>query len=131
MIGALRTALSGQQDMAHGLTDLLEMVLEDGSQDNMSCILIKLESGEGYGEPDGQPKRTFIPGPLFTHRASKQFCQAYFRFASKFKVEDSPELRVAAYKEDIRSINLTESSDHRDVVNAASPAHASQDTLAF
>lgn len=106
MIGALRKALAEQDDMAHGLTDLLEATLDDGSQDNMSCVLIKLTDGTGYGSATG-PRRTFIPGPLFTHRTSKAFVNAYFKFALRYKVEDSPELRIAAYKEDVRHINAS------------------------
>lgn len=116
MIGALRKSLEGQADMAHGLTDLFEMVLDDGSQDNMSSVLIKFADGRGYGSDKG-PRRSFIPGPLFTHRTSKVFCQAYFKFALRYKVEDTPELRIAAYKEDVRLINLSETSVSKQQVN--------------
>jgi len=66
----------------------------------MSAVLVEFADGSGYGV-DGREK-TFLPGPLYLTRNDKKYVAAYLSNAKDFGHRDSPQLRRAAYREDLK-----------------------------
>ena len=88
------------QDPVYALGYLFDEILDSGSRDNMSAILVTFCNGSDYGI-NGKNK-TFLPGPLYMTRNNEKFVRAYMRNAKDFGHADSPKLRRAAYREDLK-----------------------------
>lgn len=100
LIGSLYRQIPLYQDPVYALGFLFDEVLEGGSRDNMSAILVQFADGTSYGV-DGR-QRTFLPGPLYLTRNDKKYVAAYLSNAKDFGHRDSPQLRRAAYREDLK-----------------------------
>ncbi len=93
------------EDPVYALGFLLDEVLEGGSRDNMSAVLVQFgcfPDGASYGGHGRQ--RTFLPGPLYLTRNDRKYVAAYLDNAKDFGHRDSPQLRRAAYREDLKLI---------------------------
>jgi len=90
------------RDPVYALGFLLDEVLEGGSRDNMSAVLVQFGDGAEYGL-NGREK-TFLPGPLYLARNDRKYVAAYLSNAKDFGHRDSPQLRRAAYREDLKLI---------------------------
>eukprot|EP01083_Nonionella_stella_P286788 976136_1 len=66
----------------------------------MTAIIIKFNQAIQYGN-NGKHK-TFLPGPLYMTRNDKKYVDAYLRNAKDFGHNDTPKLRRAAYREDLK-----------------------------
>lgn len=88
------------QDPVYALGFTFDDVLEGGSRDNMSAILVQFADGRAYGL--GGRQKTFLPGPLFLGRNDRKYVAAYLSNAKDFGHRDSPMLRRAAYREDLK-----------------------------
>lgn len=71
-------ALKTTEDLAQIMADLLDAVLNAGSNDNMTAILILPKNGQDYN----QEKDQFIPGPFF--KDDKYFVNAYTEDCKKY-----------------------------------------------
>jgi len=100
LIDSLYRHIPLYQDPVYALGFLFDEVLEGGSRDNMSAILVQFADGTSYGV-DGRQK-TFLPGPLYLTRNDKKYVAAYLSNAKDFGHRDSPQLRRAAYREDLK-----------------------------
>lgn len=100
LISYFKKAIVSYEDPAYSLGYLFDDIIESGSKDNMSCILIQLKNGKHYA--DYQKKRTYLPGPLYIARNDKNFLKAYLQHAKTYGHYDGPQLRLAAYREDIK-----------------------------
>lgn len=88
------------QDPVYALGYLFDEILDGGSKDNMSAIMINFKSGQDYGK--NNKHKTFLPGPLYMTRNNKKYLDAYLKNAKDFGHNDSPQLRRAAYREDLK-----------------------------
>eukprot|EP01083_Nonionella_stella_P272117 922538_1 len=100
LIGRFNSHLVEYEDPVYGLGYLFDEILDGGSRDNMSAIIIYFRAAKDYGL-NGKHK-TFLPGPLYLTRNDKKYVDAYLRNAKDFGHEDSPKLRRAAYREDLK-----------------------------
>eukprot|EP01084_Bolivina_argentea_P307552 531609_1 len=100
LIKLLFKHLNKYEDPVYGLGYLFDEILEGGSRDNMTAIIIKFNQAIQYGN-NGKHK-TFLPGPLYMTRNDKKYVDAYLRNAKDFGHNDTPKLRRAAYREDLK-----------------------------
>ena len=113
---------SYNDDAVYSLAHVFDNVLHDGSQDNMSCILIQLKNGKNNNddkiEKGGQIKSkiTYLPGKFYDNQSDAKFTNAYFDDANKYGFEDCCELRKYAYCHDIEWLKKYYNGDDKNVL---------------
>jgi len=100
LIKQLYRHLPQYADPVYALGYLFDEILESGSRDNMSAIMVNFKNGAKYGV-NGKHK-TFLPGPLYMTRNDKKYVEAYLKNARDYGHPDTPKLRRAAYRQDVK-----------------------------
>jgi len=74
-------ALQKSDDLGKIGSDLLDQVLQRGSKDNMTVVIVQFKDGAGYG-----PAAEFIPAPFSVNKHDSSFVESYSRNCRRYGI---------------------------------------------
>ena len=94
--------LNNYTNASDAIGQTMNQILDLGSSDNQSGILIELIDGSNYVNNDSE---LFYPGPLYSYKLDKEFENAYFsNIKSQFNYNDKLMIKWLGYIEDIKEL---------------------------
>ena len=72
------------------MQQLIDWSLDKGSKDNMSCLLVLLESGDEYNGDD-----QYVPGSIKEGEEDRKFVETYLAYAKRHGIESGKCLQLA------------------------------------